>query len=97
MPLLRRVALFSVRCLAAVLVLASGPVAAMAALPSVGTQVGASAEEVKAAMDLAGCPLQAMAVESGKVAATCRDAAGATWKVVIDPTTGRVTEVAQAR
>lgn len=72
------------------------PLAAQATLPSIGQPVGASAEELKQAMDLAGCPLQAMAVEAGRVAATCRDAKGETWKVLVDPTTGRVTEVARA-
>lgn len=72
------------------------PLAAQAALPSIGQQVGASAEELKQAMDLAGCPLQAMAVEAGHVAATCLDPAGVAWKVVVDPTTGRVTAVARA-
>jgi hypothetical protein len=79
------------------LVLCLFPLAAQAALPAVGQQVGASVEELKQAMDLAGCPLQAIAVEAGKVAATCQDPAGVAWKVVVDPTTGRVTEIARAR
>jgi hypothetical protein len=72
------------------------PMCAQAALPSIGQQVGASAEELKQVMDLAGCPLQALAVEAGQVAATCQDDVGEVWKVVVDPTTGRVTGVARA-
>jgi hypothetical protein len=83
-----------VTCTTIVTLLCLVPFAVQAALPSVGQPVGASAEELTVAMALAGCPLQAMAVEQGKVAATCQDAAGEAWKVVIDPTTGRVTEVA---
>lgn len=72
------------------------PATAAAALPAVGAQVGASAEEVRAAMEVAGCPVKALAVEAGQVAVACTDLAGTGWKVVIDPTTGRVTDVVPA-
>jgi hypothetical protein len=47
-------------------------------------------------MEVAGCPVKALAVEAGQVAVACTDLAGTGWKVVIDPTTGRVTDVVPA-
>lgn len=67
--------------------------AASVALPLVGAQIGASTEEVRTVMDLAGCPVQSFAAEGASVAVQCRDETGLDWRVLVDPTTGRVTRV----
>lgn len=76
---------------AAVLILS--PFAALA-MPAIGDIVGTNADDVRAAMDKAGCAVESFESEGGKVEAVCKDAAtGAMMEVVIDPVSGAVTAI----
>jgi Peptidase propeptide and YPEB domain len=69
------------------------PGLAMAGMPAVGDMPGTTPEAVRAALDAAGCPVDALEAEKGKIEAKCHDATGKTWDVYIDPATGKVAEV----
>jgi Peptidase propeptide and YPEB domain len=69
------------------------PIAAFA-LPLVGDVVGTNPDDAKAALDKAGCPVDAFEAEDGKIEAKCTDAAsGKGVEIYIDPKTGAVAEV----
>jgi hypothetical protein len=73
--------------------LAAAPAAAFA-MPSVGDSVGTDADSVKAALAAAGCTVDALEVEKGKVEAKCTETAtGKAWEVYIDPATGKVADL----
>lgn len=69
------------------------PGLALAAMPAVGDHLGSTPEELKTALDAAGCPVDEIGAEYGMVEAKCQDAAGQNWEVYIDPATGNVTDV----
>jgi Peptidase propeptide and YPEB domain len=69
------------------------PVAAFA-LPAMGDIVGTNPDDAKAALDKAGCPVDAFEAEDGKIEAKCTDTAtGKGVEIYIDPKTGAVAEV----
>ncbi len=69
------------------------PCAALA-LPAMGDRLGTNADEVRAALDAAGCPAKRFEAEDGKIEAKCAETAtGATWDLYIDPKTGVVTKI----
>lgn len=75
-------------------------VCALALLPAagfaevkVGDMIGTDAATAKAALEKAGCPASKFEAEDGKVEAVCKDAAGKTLEIVIDPKTGAVAEI----
>ncbi len=69
------------------------PVVAMA-MPAVGDMIGTDPETAKAALELAGCPVDAFEAEDGKIEAKCTDAAtGNAMEVYIDPASGKVVEI----
>ncbi len=64
------------------------------ALPMVGDVVGTNPEDATKALEAAGCTVSAFEAEDGKIEAMCADAAsGKAMEVMIDPTTGAVTEI----
>ena len=76
-----------------ILALTSLPMAAMA-MPVVGDMIGTDPETAKAALEKAGCTVNAFEAEDGKIEAKCKDSAtGAALEVYIDPATGAVTEI----
>ena len=69
------------------------PVAATA-MPAVGDMIGTNPDTAKAALELAGCPVDAFEAEDGKIEAKCTDAAtGHAMEVYIDPASGKVTQI----
>lgn len=68
------------------------PVAVMA-MPAVGDMVGTNPNDATAALEKAGCKVQAFEAEGGKIEAKCTDEAGKAWEVYIDPKTGAVVEL----
>jgi len=69
------------------------PVTAMA-MPAVGDMIGTDPETAKAALELAGCPVDTFEAEDGKIEAKCTDAAtGNAMEVYIDPASGKVVEI----
>ena len=69
------------------------PVSAMA-MPVVGDMIGTDPETAKAALELAGCPVDAFEAEDGKIEAKCKDAAtGHAMEVYIDPASGKVVQI----
>lgn len=72
------------------------PGLALAAMPAVGDAVGITPEAIRAAMEAAGCPVDEIEAEKGKIEAKCHDAAGKAWEVYIDPATGNVTDVSDS-
>lgn len=61
------------------------------AMPAVGDIVGSNAEAAKAALEKAGCPVNAFEAEDGKIEAICMDAATSKrMDITIDPATGAV-------
>jgi hypothetical protein len=82
--------------LAAMLLAAMPLLAPMAAvaMPAVGDMIGTDPDTAKAALELAGCPVDAFEAEDGKIEAKCTDAAtGNTMEVYIDPASGKVTQI----
>ncbi|MFN4192089.1 MAG: PepSY domain-containing protein [Tabrizicola sp.] len=76
----------------AALTLAAPPAAL--AMPAVGDLVGTDAETAKAALEKAGCPVEAFEAEDGKVEAKCKDAAtGKLMEIYIDPASGKITDI----
>ena len=64
------------------------------ALPVVGDIVGTDPVAAKAALEAAGCMVDAFEAEDGKIEAKCKDSAtGAMMEVYIDPASGAVTEI----
>lgn len=81
------------RTLLLTLALLATPVAA-SALPAVGDIVGSNAEAAKAALEKAGCPVNAFEAEDGKIEAICVDAATSKkFDITIDPATGAVVTI----
>jgi len=72
--------------------LAFSPFAAFA-MPVVGDVVGTNPDDAKAAIAAKGCAVSEFEAEDGKVEAICKDEAGKTFEVVIDPKSGAVTEI----
>ncbi|MCX7286452.1 MAG: PepSY domain-containing protein [Rhodobacterales bacterium] len=69
------------------------PLAALA-LPAVGDMIGTDPETAKAALEKAGCMLDAFEAEDGKIEAKCKDAAtGKAVEVYIDPASGNVVDI----
>lgn len=79
------------------LILAAALVAtpmAVFAMPRVGDVVGTKPEDATAALEKAGCKVDAFAAEGGKVEAKCTETGtGKAWEVYIDPKTGAVVEM----
>lgn len=79
------------------LILAAALVAtpmAVFAMPKVGDMVGTKPEDATAALEKAGCKVDAYEAEGGKVEAKCTETeTGKAWEVYIDPKTGAVTEM----
>ena len=76
------------------LALAVAPMAAAAAMPSVGDVVGTNPTDATAALEKAGCKVQGFEAEAGKVEAKCTEIeTSKAWEVYIDPKTGTVTEI----
>ncbi len=66
------------------------------ALPEVGDTLGTKADEVRPALEAAGCPVADFEVEDGMVEAKCTDvASGAMWEIYINPKTGVVERMKQ--
>ena len=64
------------------------------AMPVVGDLVGTDPVAAKAALEAAGCMVDAFEAEDGKIEAKCKDSAtGAMMEVYIDPASGAVTEI----
>lgn len=78
------------RILLLTLALLATPFAA-SAMPAVGDIVGNNADAAKAALEKAGCPVEAFESEDGKIEAICTDAATSKkMDVTIDPATGAI-------
>lgn len=69
------------------------PGLAMAGMPAVGDVIGTTPDAVKAALEAAGCTVDEIEPEKGKVEAKCHEASGKEWEVYIDPASGKVTNV----
>jgi hypothetical protein len=69
------------------------PGIALAGMPAVGEKLGTTPDAIKAALGAAGCPVDEIEAEKGKIEAKCHDAAGKAWEVYIDPATGVVADV----
>lgn len=74
------------------LVLTAAPLAAMA-MPAIGDMVGTNPNDATAALEAAGCKVQAFEAEGGKIEAKCTDEAGKLWEVYIDPKTGAIADI----
>jgi len=73
--------------------LALTPVAALA-MPQVGDVVGNNPDDAKAALEKAGCTVNAFEAEGGKIEAKCTDTAtNKKMEVYLDPKTGAVTDI----
>jgi hypothetical protein len=71
----------------------AAPISAFA-MPVVGDIIGTNPKDATAALEKAGCKLDAFEAEDGKVEARCIDAAsGKTMEIAIDPKTGAVTDI----
>ncbi|MFN4202799.1 MAG: PepSY domain-containing protein [Tabrizicola sp.] len=71
----------------------AAPLAALA-MPAVGDMIGTDAETAKAALEKAGCPVEAFEAENGKVEAQCKDAAtGKLMEIYIDPASGKISDI----
>jgi hypothetical protein len=78
------------RTLLLTLALLATPFAA-SAMPALGDIVGTNAEAAKAALEKAGCPVNAFESEDGKIEAICTDATTAKkMDVTIDPANGAI-------
>lgn len=79
------------------LILAAALVAApmaVFAMPKVGDVVGSKPEDATAALEKAGCKVDAYQAEGGKVEAKCTETeTGKAWEVYIDPKTGAVADM----
>ncbi len=74
-------------------ILALTPMAALA-MPQVGDVVGTNPDDAKAALEKAGCTVNAFEAEGGKIEAKCTDTAtNKPIEVYIDPKTGAVTDI----
>lgn len=69
------------------------PTLALAAAPKAGDVLGKTPDEVKVALEKAGCTVTAFGAEDGMVEAKCTDKAGMKHEVYIDPSNGTVTNV----
>ena len=79
--------------LLSILALTSLPMAAMAA-PVVGDMIGTDPETAKAALEKAGCTVNAFEAEDGKIEAKCTDTAtNKLMEVYLDPASGKVVEI----
>ena len=76
-----------------VLALTSLPMAAFA-MPAVGDMIGTDPATATAALEKAGCKVNAFEAEDGKIEAKCTDmATQKAMEVYIDPASGKVTEI----
>lgn len=83
------------KTLSAALLVLVLPGAALA-LPQVGDVVGTKADDVRTAMDAAGCPVDKFEVEDGMVEARCHDvASGKMYELYINTKTGAVVRMKQ--
>jgi Peptidase propeptide and YPEB domain len=79
--------------LLSILALSAMPMAALA-MPAVGDLVGTNPETAKAALEKAGCTVNAFEAEDGKIEAKCTDTATKlAMEVYIDPASGKVTDI----
>ncbi|MGYP001244138514 len=79
--------------LLSILALCSLPLSALAA-PVVGDMIGTDPETAKAALEKAGCTVNAFEAEDGKIEAKCTDTAtNKAMEVYIDPATGKVADI----
>lgn len=75
------------------LALAAAPMAAVA-MPKLGDVVGTNPDDARAALETAGCAVEAFEPEDGKIEAKCTEAAtGKNWEVYIDPKAGTVVDI----
>lgn len=73
--------------------LVATPMAVFAA-PKVGDVVGTKPEDATAALEKAGCKVDAYEAEGGKVEAKCTETdTGKAWEVYIDPKTGGIVDM----
>ncbi|MFN0114126.1 MAG: PepSY domain-containing protein [Paracoccaceae bacterium] len=76
--------------------LALSPLAALAT-PAVGSLVGTNPDTATAALEKAGCKLDAFEAEDSKIEAKCTDVAtNKAMEIYIDPATGKVANVKSA-
>jgi hypothetical protein len=76
-----------------ILALAALPMAA-AAMPAVGDLIGTDPDTAKAALEKAGCMVDAFEAEDGKIEAKCTDTAtNRPMEVYIDPASGKIVEI----
>jgi hypothetical protein len=69
------------------------PMAALA-MPAIGDMIGTDPQTAKAALEKAGCPVEAFEAEDGKIEAKCKDtASNKDMEVYIDPATGKVVDI----
>lgn len=70
----------------------AAPIAA-SAMPAVGDMIGTDPTSATAALEKAGCKVNAFEAEDGKIEAKCTDTAtGKAMEVYIDPATGKVAD-----
>lgn len=79
--------------LLSILALSAMPMAAMA-MPVVGDMIGTDPTTATAALEKAGCKVNAFEAEDGKIEAKCTDTAtNKAMEVYIDPATGKVADI----
>lgn len=79
--------------LLSILTLTAMPMAAMA-MPVVGDMIGTDPTTATAALEKAGCKVNAFEAEDGKIEAKCTDTAtNKAMEVYIDPATGKVADI----
>jgi hypothetical protein len=79
--------------LLSILALTAMPMAALAA-PAVGDMIGTDPDTAKAALEKAGCTVNAFEAEDGKIEAKCTDTATSkTLEIYIDPASGKVADI----
>jgi len=84
------------RTLLLTVALLAAPFAA-SAMPAVGDIVGTNADAAKAALEKAGCPVNAFESEDGKIEAICTDAATSKkMDITIDPANGAVLTITES-
>lgn len=75
------------------LAVTSAPMTALA-MPAVGDMIGTDPATATAALEKAGCKVNAFEAEDGKIEAKCTDTATQkAMEVYIDPASGKVTQI----
>jgi hypothetical protein len=81
------------RFLPALAIAGLSPLAALA-LPSVGDVIGTEPDAARAALEKAGCMVDAFEAEDGMIEAKCKDAAtGHDMEIYLDPASGKVVRI----